>query len=66
MVREVQTAADQAAEALLLPPRLGQLRQGVAELSDAVSRRYFALLPASQSLGLWPEGENAGDIAGAA
>ena len=45
MVRTVAEAADQSVAALFLPARLRALRDAVAELSDCVSRRYFALLP---------------------
>jgi hypothetical protein len=31
-----------------------------------VSRRYFALLPPSRSLGIWPEPETNGGMMGAA
>ena len=55
MVRGVAAAPDQARAATLLPPRLRELRDAVAELSDRVSRRYFALLPTARSVGL--EGE---------
>jgi uncharacterized circularly permuted ATP-grasp superfamily protein/uncharacterized alpha-E superfamily protein len=55
MVREVQTASDQTVAAASLPDRLAAVQHGIADLSDAVSRRYFALLPATQSLGIWLE-----------
>ena len=55
MVRGVEAAQDQARAATLLPPRLRELRDAVADLSDRVSRRYFALLPTARSVGL--EGE---------
>jgi uncharacterized alpha-E superfamily protein len=66
MVHEVQLAPDQAEAASFLPPRLYAVQNGVAELSDAVSRRYFALLPPSRSLGIWPEPETNGGMMGAA
>ena len=52
MVRSVEAAPDQARAATLLPPRLRDLRDEVAELSDRVSRRYFALLPTARSVGI--------------
>jgi uncharacterized alpha-E superfamily protein len=50
MVRSVAAAPDQARAATLLPPRLRALRDSVADLSDRVSRRYFALLPTARSV----------------
>jgi uncharacterized circularly permuted ATP-grasp superfamily protein/uncharacterized alpha-E superfamily protein len=35
-----------------LPPRLKALSEGVAALSDRLTRRYFVLLPPAQTLGL--------------
>ena len=55
MVRGVETAPDQARAATLLPPRLRALRDAVAELSDRLSRRYFALLPTARSVGVEAE-----------
>lgn len=55
MVHSVEVAPDQARAATLLPPRLRALRDDVADLSDRISRRYFALLPTARSVGL--EGE---------
>jgi uncharacterized alpha-E superfamily protein len=52
MVHSVETAPDQARAATLLPPRLRALRDAVADLSDRVSRRYFALLPTARSVGV--------------
>jgi uncharacterized alpha-E superfamily protein len=52
MVRTVAEAADQSVAALLLPARLRALRDAVAELSDRVSRRYFALLPSVRTVGI--------------
>ena len=52
MVQTVAAAADQARAATLLPPRLRALRNSVAELSDRLSRRYFALLPTARSVGV--------------
>lgn len=51
LCRQVVESADQAAAASLLAPRLGELANDLANISDAMSRRYFALLPPSQTLG---------------
>ena len=45
-------AADQSVAALFLPARLRSLRDAVADLSDRVSRRYFALLPTVRTVGI--------------
>ncbi|WP_431283794.1 circularly permuted type 2 ATP-grasp protein [Humitalea sp. 24SJ18S-53] len=42
---------DQATAASLLPDRLEALREAIGALSDRVTRRYFALLPAVQTIG---------------
>ena len=52
MVRTVVEAADQSVAALFLPARLRSLRDAVADLSDRVSRRYFALLPTARTVGI--------------
>lgn len=52
MVAHIIAAPDQAAAAALLPPRLEAVAARIATLSDGVTRRYFALLPAAQTLGL--------------
>ena len=52
MVRAVAEAADQSVAALFLPARLRSLRDAVADLSDRVSRRYFALLPTVRTVGI--------------
>jgi uncharacterized circularly permuted ATP-grasp superfamily protein/uncharacterized alpha-E superfamily protein len=52
MVGTVNDAADQSAAALLLPARLRSLHDAVADLSDRVSRHYFALLPAARMVGV--------------
>lgn len=52
MVAQLVAAPDQAIVAAALPPRLEMLGNRIAALSDAVTRRYFALLPAAQTLGL--------------
>ena len=52
LVDAVANAADPAAEACALPPRLRAIETRVSELSDRVNRRYFALLPTVQPLGV--------------
>ncbi|MBR0671307.1 circularly permuted type 2 ATP-grasp protein [Neoroseomonas soli] len=52
MVAQVIAAPDQAVAAAGLPPRLEAVAVRIAALSDAVARRYFALLPVQQTLGL--------------
>jgi hypothetical protein len=52
MVHEVLTGANQAAEAVLLPPRLRALEAAVADLSDRIGRRYFTILPERHALGV--------------
>jgi len=51
MAAGIVEAPDQAAAAALLPPRLEALREAIGLLSDGVTRRYFALLPAVQTIG---------------
>ncbi len=51
LVMEVLAAPDQAAAAAALPPRLRAIGTGLIGLSDRITRRYFALLPAAQALG---------------
>ncbi|WP_149539627.1 circularly permuted type 2 ATP-grasp protein [Siccirubricoccus phaeus] len=63
MVREVAASPAQAEAAIRLLPRLKAMEGAVAALSDRVSRRYFALLPAPQSLG---HGSSTGRLRGAA
>ncbi|CAH0156819.1 circularly permuted type 2 ATP-grasp protein [Roseomonas sp. CECT 9278] len=52
IVGDVIRAADQSLAAAGLPPRLEAMGNRIAALSDAVTRRYFALLPVTQTLGL--------------
>ena len=52
LVVAVGDAPDQAIAAAGLPPHLEALAARIANLSDLVTRRYFALLPAAQALGL--------------
>jgi uncharacterized alpha-E superfamily protein len=51
LVAEVLATPDQAAAAAALPPRLKAIGRGLTGLSDRITRRYFALLPAAQALG---------------
>ena len=55
LVRRVADAADQAAEAARLPPDLREIEAGIGALSDGLTRRYFALLPAAQTVGMGGE-----------
>ncbi len=57
IVRGVTDAADQARAARALPDQLRGLRDGVAELSDRLSRRYFALLPTARAVGIGGDGQ---------
>ncbi len=52
MVAQVIAAPDQAMAAASLPPQLEAMGERIGALSDAVTRRYFALLPAAQTVGL--------------
>lgn len=52
LVQQVIAAPDQAMAAASLPPRLEALGERIGALSDAVTRRYFALLPAIQTVGI--------------
>lgn len=52
LVAEVIAAQDQAIAAASLPPRLEAMGERIGALSDAVTRRYFALLPAAQTVGM--------------
>ncbi len=51
LVAGVLGASDQAAAAAAAPARLLAMGARLAALSDGISRRYFALLPAVQALG---------------
>lgn len=52
LVQAILSAPDQAVAAANLPPRLAAMAESLGMLSDAVTRRYFALLPVARSLGL--------------
>lgn len=45
-------ARDQSREAAALPPMLRALADEIGELSDRVTRRYFALLPPARAVGV--------------
>jgi uncharacterized alpha-E superfamily protein len=51
LVDGVLAAEDQAVAAAALPPKLRSIAAGTASLSDRITRRYFALLPAVQTVG---------------
>jgi len=55
LVRRVADAADQAAAAARLPAELREIEAGIGALSDRLTRRYFALLPAAQTVGMGGE-----------
>ncbi|MBC7799598.1 MAG: alpha-E domain-containing protein, partial [Gemmatimonadaceae bacterium] len=52
LVGEVADAADPVSAAAALPPLLRAIAEDTAALSDRITRRFFALLPALQSVGL--------------
>ena len=52
LVEGVLEAADQAQASSELPRRLAAMAEALGALSDSVTRRYFALLPAAQVLGM--------------
>jgi uncharacterized alpha-E superfamily protein len=51
MPAAVLASPGQAAATTALAPAIGRVEAEVATLSDAITRRYFALLPVAQSLG---------------
>jgi uncharacterized alpha-E superfamily protein len=51
LVDAVLAAEDQAAAASAMAPRLRAMEAAMAQLSGRITRRYFALLPAVQTLG---------------
>jgi uncharacterized circularly permuted ATP-grasp superfamily protein/uncharacterized alpha-E superfamily protein len=55
LVRRVADASDQAAAAARLPDDLREIEAGIGTLSDRLTRRYFALLPAAQTVGMGGE-----------
>jgi uncharacterized circularly permuted ATP-grasp superfamily protein/uncharacterized alpha-E superfamily protein len=52
VISDVLGARDQNAATAILPARLRALEGAVADLSDRVSRRYFAMLPVARSVGM--------------
>ncbi len=57
LVEGVMAARDQAQAASDLPPQLEQISANLADLSDRITRRYFALLPVARSVGAGAEQE---------
>ena len=55
LVGEVLMGADQAVAASGVAPRLAAIADEMAALSDRITRRYFALLPEVQTLGVSAE-----------
>jgi uncharacterized alpha-E superfamily protein len=55
LVRRVADATDQAVAAARLPAELHKIEAGIGALSDRLTRRYFALLPAAQTVGMGGE-----------
>lgn len=68
LVGSVLAAADQAQAATMLPAPLRDIATGLADLSNRIARRYFALLPATRTLGMQGlvVGGEAGRLRGAA
>ncbi len=52
LVQGVIEAPDQSVAASALPEALSGISAGIAALSDRITRRYFALLPVAQTLGM--------------
>ena len=61
LVENVLEAKDQAVAASALPPSLVSIAGAISDLSDRITRRYFALLPVAQTLGIGPENDEAAD-----
>ncbi|WP_439576721.1 circularly permuted type 2 ATP-grasp protein [Elioraea sp.] len=55
MVERVASAEEPALEAIILPTNLREFAAAIAALSDAIARRYFSHVPATQSLGFGDE-----------
>ncbi|MDW8314912.1 MAG: circularly permuted type 2 ATP-grasp protein [Rhodovarius sp.] len=62
MIGELLAARDQAEAAAALPPRLAAMAEALARLSDAITRRYFALLPPQRALTLDSEGAEPAEV----
>ena len=58
LVQGVMDADDQSVAASGLPEQLSAISAGIAALSDRITRRYFALLPVAQTLGMSAEPES--------
>jgi len=52
VVEEVAHALDQTFEAARVPARLHAIEEGIASLSNRITRHYFALLAETQSIGI--------------
>jgi uncharacterized alpha-E superfamily protein len=61
LVEGVLAAPDQALATSDLPPKLDHITAGIAALSDRITRRYFALLPVAQTVGVNDEDEELTD-----
>jgi uncharacterized circularly permuted ATP-grasp superfamily protein/uncharacterized alpha-E superfamily protein len=61
LVENVLEAKDQSVAAAQLPPNLLGIAGAISELSDRITRRYFALLPVAQTLGVGPEADEIAD-----
>jgi uncharacterized alpha-E superfamily protein len=59
LVEQVLSEEDQSIAAAGLPPALAAIGASVAALSDRITRRYFALLPVAQTIGVAEEDETA-------
>eukprot|EP01037_Dinobryon_pediforme_P009710 gene9709-9775_t len=61
LVENVLEAKDQAVAASAVPEKLAGISSAIGDLSDRITRRYFALLPVAQTLGIAPETDDAID-----
>ena len=59
LVEQVLGEEDQSVAAAALPPALAAIGAAVAALSDRITRRYFALLPVAQTIGVAEDDEAA-------
>jgi uncharacterized circularly permuted ATP-grasp superfamily protein/uncharacterized alpha-E superfamily protein len=65
LVEAVLVSRDQSVAASGLPPKLEGISTALAELSDRITRRYFALLPVVQTVGV-SDGDSEGSEMAAA